>query len=213
MAGTTFGRGDSAGILEQQAAFERVVGVRQVISWHPDPVKTMLPEPGITRTPQWRDSAQRAADLGLLVDVLMFPWQAEEVAELAAAIPGLTIVIDHASSPLERDPENIELWRSGLALMAAQPNISIKISALGVPDEAARWGDGGSFGFLMRELIAAFGVDRAMFASDFPVGSLKNSFEGIYTRFRQFASQLAPEEQQALFFDNANRLYFAGALS
>ncbi len=212
VAGTTFGEPGSAAILEQQAAFERVVGVRQVISWHPDPVKTMRPEPGITRTPAWRESARRAADLGMLVDILMFPWQADEVAELAEAIPHLAIVIDHAGSPLERDPENIEIWRAGLATMAARPNVSIKVSALGVPDDDPRWGEGGSFAFLMGELIGAFCADRAMFASDFPVGRLKNTFEDIYGRFRAFAARLSPQEQRALFFGTAERLYFGGSL-
>lgn len=213
VAGATFGEPNSAAILEEQASFARVVGVRQVISWHPDPIKTMRPEPGITRTPEWRKSARRTAQLGLLVDLLMFPWQADEVAEVAEAIPELTIVVDHAASPLERDPENIEVWRKGLALMAAQPNISIKVSGLGVPDDDIRWGEGGSFGFLIRELVGAFGIDRAMFASDFPVGRLKNTFEGIYGRFRLFASQLSVDEQRKLFFENAERLYFGGALT
>jgi predicted TIM-barrel fold metal-dependent hydrolase len=213
VAGTTFGEPGSAAILEEQAGFARVAGVRQVISWHPDPAKTMRPEPGITRTQGWRESARRAADLGLVVDVLMFPWQADEVAEVAKAIPELTIVVDHAASPIERDPENIDVWRTGLAVMAAQPNVSIKVSALGVPDDDARWGEDGSFGFLMSELIGAFGSDRAMFASDFPVGRLKNTFEGIYGRFRAFAAQLSLEDQRKLFFDNAERLYFGGSLS
>ena len=212
VAGTSFGKPESARIIEEQAEFERVVGVRQVISWHPDPAKTMQREAGITRASEWRDSARRAADRGLLLDLLMFPWQADEVAELAAAVPQLSIVVDHAASPLERDPENIEVWRRALALMAGQPNIAIKISGLGVPDEDPRWGEGGSFGFLIRELVGAFGTDRALFASDFPVGSLKNTFEGIYGRFHRFAAELSVDDQRRLFFGNAERLYFGGSL-
>ena len=55
--------------------------------------------------------------------------------------------------------------------------------------------------------IEWFGPERCMFASDFPVAGLHGSFERIYDGFRTLVADMSPAEQQALFHDNAMRLY------
>jgi predicted TIM-barrel fold metal-dependent hydrolase len=85
VAGVPFGRDDSVEILERQASYERVVGVRQTIAWHPQPSKSPLPAPGLALDPAWRKSASHLARLGLSLDLLMFPWQASDVVDLARA--------------------------------------------------------------------------------------------------------------------------------
>jgi predicted TIM-barrel fold metal-dependent hydrolase len=95
-------------------------------------------------------------------------------------------------------------WKEALRALAACPNAAIKISGICVPGE--RWTPE-----LNREVvltaIEAFGVQRAMFASNFPVDRLCASFDEIYAGFRAIAAGFTPGEQGALFHDNAVRIY------
>jgi predicted TIM-barrel fold metal-dependent hydrolase len=60
---------------------------------------------------------------------------------------------------------------------------------------------------VIRDAIRIFGVERAMFASNFPVDSLAGSFDAIYTGFKAAVADLPLEHQRKLFHDNAVRIY------
>ena len=95
-------------------------------------------------------------------------------------------------------------WRDGLALMARQPNIAIKVS------NYAAYGTDRSPEALKRTImtcIDAFGPDRAMFASDFPVARLHATFDEVYGAFKAITADLSRSEQHALFFGTAQRTY------
>ena len=55
--------------------------------------------------------------------------------------------------------------------------------------------------------IECFGVERSMFASDFPVAGLYASFDEVYESFKTIVAEFSADEQRALFFDTARRLY------
>jgi predicted TIM-barrel fold metal-dependent hydrolase len=91
-----------------------------------------------------------------------------------------------------------------MATLAQCPNVAVKISGLGVPGEA--WTAGAN-----REIVLAtielFGVDRCMFASNFPVDGLCGTLDAIFTGFRAIVSGFPPAEQRKMFHDNAARIY------
>lgn len=204
VAAAPFRTPDTERVLREQAAQPRVAGIRQVIAWHPDPARSPLPEPGLTRDPEWRAGAALAEELGLSLDLLMFPWQAEEVVELATAHPDLVIVVNHCASPIERAPDDLAAWRRDVARLAAAPNIVMKVSSLATYDPEPTVE---SFAMVVDELVSAFGADRAMFASDHPVGTMSLSFAQLYDLFRRVAARYSPAEQRALFHDTARRVY------
>lgn len=204
VAACSFGTPSTERTMSAQAAFDRVVGVRQTIGWHPNPQRSWVTDQFLTRDPGWREGVERARELGLLVEFLMFPWQADQVADLARAFPDVTMVVDHAASPMERDPVALAAWQDSIAELAAADNVAIKISALGTYDPAPT---DESFAFVIDTIVNAFGADRAMFASDFPVGSIQMSFNDIYGLFRRVAARYSPESRTKLFHDTAQRLY------
>ncbi len=185
-------RDDLAAVLERQAAFGFVRGIRH------------KPRPGAMRDARWRAGYALLARFGFRFD-LQAPWtELADAAALCRAFPGTPLVLNHTGLPADRSAAGIAGWQRALRLLATCPNAAIKISGLGVPGR--RWTHE-----LNREIVLSaieiFGVQRAMFASNFPVDGLCASFDEIFSGFRGIAQQFSALEQRALFHDNAIRLY------
>jgi predicted TIM-barrel fold metal-dependent hydrolase len=88
--------------------------------------------------------------------------------------------------------------------LAKEPNVACKISGLGQPGRP--WAVA-SNGRVVLDTIEMFGVERCMFASNFPVDSLIADFDTIYDGFKTIVADLGAAEQAALFHDNAVRFY------
>ena len=141
---------------------------------------------------------------GLNLELMMYPYQADDVVELASSLPDLTIVINHCGSPIDRDEEGMQRWRDGLRKVATAPNTRLKISNLGAYDPQAT---DESFRHVVLHCIDCFGADRAMFGSDYPVSRIQMDFDEIYRRFKEAVSSMTAEEQRKLFHDNAKTVY------
>jgi predicted TIM-barrel fold metal-dependent hydrolase len=89
-------------------------------------------------------------------------------------------------------------------MSAARLNAIIKISGLGQPGQA--WTVAANRGIVLTE-IEAFGIERTMFASNFPVDSLCATFDTIFSGFRTIVSDFSASEQRALFHNTAVRIY------
>ena len=176
-------REDCAAVLEAHAQKDFVRGVRH------------KPQPGVMDDARWRAGYARLAPLGLHFE-LQAPWrQLDEAARLARAFPDTGIVLNHTGLPL--DPE-ISGWKIAMASLAACPNVSVKISGLGRVTRKRE---------VIQAAIEVFGVERAMFASNFPVDGLCASFDEIYSGFDEVTRGFAEGERHALFHDNAVRIY------
>ena len=138
------------------------------------------------------------------LELLMNPYQAEDVVRLAAENPEQVFIVNHCGTPVDRDPEGLARWRTGLRLMGDQPNVAIKVSNYGAyaPDHtpAALRGT-------IMTCIEAFGTQRAMFGTDYPVAKRNMSFQQICESFKDAVEDLGDNEQRALFHDNAARFY------
>jgi predicted TIM-barrel fold metal-dependent hydrolase len=205
VAGVPFGTPQTESMLREQAAIARVKAVRQVIAWTPYPDRTMVSEPEIARGAEWRAALPLLVELGLALEILMYPWQAEQVAELAALHPDLAIIIDHIGSPIEQTPEGLAMWTAGLATMAAAPNVVIKVSSA-----AGYLTDPGVPGLqgLITTVVDAFGPSRVMVGSDFPVGGIIGwSYAKYFDAYRECLLGYTEAEQYAMFCGNAARVY------
>ena len=185
-------RDDIAAVLERQAAFGFVRGIRH------------KPRPGALRDARWRAGYALLARFGLRFDLQAPSTALADAAALCRAFPGTQLVLNHAGLPADRSAEGIAGWKRALRGLAECPNTAIKISGLGVPGR--RWTPE-----LNREIVLSaievFGVQRAMFASNFPVDGLCASFEEVFSGFREIARHFSALEQRALFHDNAVRIY------
>lgn len=201
---------EAPALIEAQAGFDRVVGVRDILSWDPDPARRFAARDGIMDEPAWRAGLALLGAHRLAFDLMVFPRQLADAARLAAAFPDQQFVLNHCGSPIDRDADGMLLWREGLRNLARHENVAIKISDLVAYDH--HW-TLDSLGPVVLHCIDCFGSGRAMFGSDFPVAGLHASFDDIYDGFKTIAADLSADEQTALFFGNAKRIYRLDELS
>lgn len=159
---------------------------------------------GSMRCERWRKGYAKLERAGLHFELQAPWWHMDEALELARDFPGITLIVNHAGLPAERDAESLAAWRVAMERLAQAPNVRVKISGIGVPGRA--W-----TATLQRPvvaaLLAAYGTQRCMFASNFPVDSLVASFDTIFSGYKELTRECTPDERLALFCDNAVALY------
>lgn len=194
---------DAEALLTQHAAFPILRGIRQVVNRHPDPLYNYVGR-DFMRELAWQQGFKLLAKFGLSFDMQLYPHQFGEAAAIAAANPDTPIIINHAGMWADRDLAGWRAWRDGLRILAAQPNVSVKISGLGMFDHRFTID---SLRPLVLETIDAFGTDRAMFASNFPVDKLFSDYPTLWAAYAGIVAGCSEDEQAALFRTNAERIY------
>jgi len=124
---------------------------------------------------------------------------------LAEQYPHIPIIVNHSGLCVEHSEEGIEQWKEGLRALATHSNVSIKVSGLGMTDN--KWTAESIRPFIL-DCIEIFGIERCMFASNFPVEKLVGSYTDFYRAFKQIvANKFNTEQQKKLFHDNAIKYY------
>lgn len=124
--------------------------------------------------------------------------------DVALEYPGIALILGHAGFPQQRTDEYLVSWRAGMAKMAEAPNTACKISGLGMADQ--RWTVDSLRPWVLG-CIDAFGVERCMFATNWPVDRLFSSYPDLINAYREIVADFTAEEQRKLFVDNARRWY------
>jgi predicted TIM-barrel fold metal-dependent hydrolase len=184
---------EAAQILERQASFPLVRGIRS------KPFRD-----GMMREKAWLAGYARLERLGLAWDCRVKTWELEDAAGVVRAHPGIPVVLNHTGFPWDRSDEGLELWRRGMRALAASPQCLCKLSCLCLPE--GPWDYEGNRRVVL-EAIEIFGVERCMFASNFPVDGLRVSFKRMFEDYQRMTKDFAPAERQALFHDTAARFY------
>lgn len=187
--------------LDALARNPRVCGVRMQLHWHENPLYRFAAGPDLARDPVLRRNVARLADYGWSFDLQVFSGQMAGAADLAEACPGVTFVLQHAGMLEDLSPEGIAAWRDGMALLAARPNVTSKLSGLGT---FLRRNDAVHIAMVVRETLALFGADRCLFGSNFPIEKLWSGYADL------FAAHWAavPEgDRAAVFSSTAKRVY------
>jgi predicted TIM-barrel fold metal-dependent hydrolase len=203
VAGANLDRDDVEPLLEAQAARRNVRGIRQIVNWHTDPLKTYNGANPLDN-PAWTRGYALLGRHGLSFDLQLYASQMKQAATLAAKHDDTPVMVNHAGMPTDRDAEGLDLWRQGMKALAALPHVSCKISGLACVDRS--WTDASLTPFI-RETIDIFGVERCMFASNFPVERAHGSFDDFYQVYDAATASFSDGERRALFGDNAKRLY------
>jgi predicted TIM-barrel fold metal-dependent hydrolase len=199
-----FHLGDPEAILGEHARFPLVRGIRSkpVTATAPDAIERGLP--GSMQDPNWLAGFRRLREFGFSWDLRVPAWHLEEAAEVARAHPDIPVVLNHTGFPWDRSEAGLALWRRGMRALAACPQVYCKLSCLCLRD--APW-DYASNRAIVLETIEIFGVERCMFASNFPVDGLRIGYRALFDQFKRMTAALAPRERRKLFHDNAARFY------
>ena len=190
-------------VLADHASFANVRGIRQILNTHAQAKYAHVPN-NFLDDPQWEQGFARLAAHALSFDMQLYPAQMAQAADIVARHPQVPVIINHAGTPIDRDEAGRAYWRTELAKLAANPQVSIKISGLGMFDH--RWTEDSIRPFVL-ETIEMFGVRRCMFASNFPVDKLFSDYAAIWKAFDSITADFSDGERHALFHDNAARIY------
>jgi predicted TIM-barrel fold metal-dependent hydrolase len=117
--------------LDRLARNPRVRGVRMQIHWHENPLYRFGARPDLALDQRLQASVALLASYGWSFDLQVFASQMAGAAQLAAACPEVTFVLQHAGMLEDLSDEGIEAWRAGMALLAAEKNVVSKLSGLG----------------------------------------------------------------------------------
>jgi predicted TIM-barrel fold metal-dependent hydrolase len=191
-------------LLALHASHAHVRGIRQTLNVHADPYYDYVGR-HFMREPAWRRGFALLARHRLSFDLQIYPSQMGEAVELAAAHPQTPIILNHTGMFVDRSSvEGWRTWRDGLHALARCPNVHIKVSGLGMIDH--HWTLESLRPYVL-EAIDAFGTERAMFASNFPVDRLYSSYAALWQAFDRIVGGATPGERHALFRGNAERIY------
>ena len=190
-------------LLARHAHSKNVRGIRHIVNWHPDPKRTYTPRNLLEDTAFARGYALLAR-YGLSFDLQIYPNQMTQAYDLARAHPDVPVILNHTGMPVDRGADGLAAWTRGMRRLATLPHVATKISGLGFIDR--HWTED-----VMRpvvlETIDTFGMDRALFASDFPTDKLFNTYARQLDFYDAVTRDFSPSDRDALFAANAERLY------
>ena len=208
----------------QAASPNRFRGIRHSVTWDAEVTSTAAHNmPGQLGTDNFRAGARLLAKMGLSLEGWLFFRQLPELADFAKAVPDLTIILNHVGGLLRegvyanRDDEVLPIWRSGIAAVAACPNVVIKLGGMGMPANGFDWHTrdkpidseelAESLAPFMNYCIEQFGPERSMFESNFPVDKVSFSYNVMYNAFKRLSKDYSATERAAMFHDTAARVY------
>ena len=217
-----------APVLEalQAASPNRFRGIRHSATWdpHPEIENTAAHKiQGQLGSESLRAGARVLARMGLTLEGWVYHPQLAELAAFAKAVPELTIVLNHVGGLLRvgpyanRDDEVMANWRSGIAAVAACPNIVVKLGGIGMTRTGFDWHTrhkpvgseelAASMAPILSYCIEQFTPARCMFESNFPVDKVSFSYNVMYNAFKRFSKGYTASERTAMFHDTAARIY------
>lgn len=181
---------EAVGLIDRQMAAPRFRGVRPMGG-----LDRPIPDAGVLGALHERS---------LVFELMTHPDQLRSAATQLSGFEGL-VVVEHTGWPRSDSAEERALWRTGIdALAGLGDNVLCKLSGLAMSfgsvqlDALAPW---------LEYALEAFGVDRCMFASNFPVDSVHGTFDELYATFCAVAAGLDDESRDKLFAANAERVY------
>ncbi|MDA0169771.1 amidohydrolase family protein [Solirubrobacter taibaiensis] len=173
---------------------EWLVGIRHQVQGEPDP--------------RWlcrddvRAGLRAVADAGLVYDLLTLPPQLPAAIETVRALDDLVFVVDHLSKPPIASGE-LEPWATHMRRLAAHENVVCKLSGMVTEADWEAWTVDDLRPYA-DTVLEAFGPDRVMFGSDWPVCTLAASYQQVVAATEALVS---PDEREQIFGETARRTY------
>jgi L-fuconolactonase len=182
--------------LEALGRHPRLVGVRHVVQAEAD---DFLARPDVRR------GIGRLEQFGLAYDILVYARQLPRAIELAAAFPGTRFVLDHLGKPDIRSGA-FDTWRSDLGRLAAHGNVYAKVSGLVTEADWRTWTPE-SLGAYVHAAIDAFGADRLMIGSDWPVCTVAGAYGDVMRVVITALEERTAAERDAVLGGTARRFW------
>ncbi|MGB5360660.1 MAG: amidohydrolase family protein, partial [Eudoraea sp.] len=176
---------------------KKLKGVRHIVQEEPDP-EFMLRK-------DFQNGIGLLAQFGLTYDILVYPNQLAAAVLLTRAFPEQNFVLDHIAKPRISEGPDSE-WVHHIKELALNPNVSCKVSGMVTETKNFKWQQH-DFSPFMEVVLHAFGWQRLMFGSDWPVCLLGGSYKEVLTIVKDYISKLSDKERAGIMGLNAVSFY------
>ncbi|KAA2242039.1 amidohydrolase family protein [Chitinophaga agrisoli] len=183
--------------LAYYAQFKKLKGFRHIVQGEPDTAFLLRDD--------FCQGIQALAPFDLTYDILVYPIQLAAVEQFVQRFPAQRLVIDHMAKPYCKTGE-IESWEKSMRAIAAAPNVYCKISGLVTEADWQRWKPA-DFAPYLDVVLEAFGPQRLMYGSDWPVCLLAGEYAQVKGLVTDYISRLSAAEQAAVMGGNAAAFY------
>ena len=182
--------------LEAYQSHELLKGFRHIAQGQPA---------GFLIDPAFSNGIAKLNDFGFSYDILVFNNQLPEVVELMKKLPEMRLVLDHIGKPNIQAGEFAE-WKLEIERLSGFEHLYVKLSGLVTEANWQQW-QLSDFEPYIESILEAFGPDRIMFGSDWPVCLVAADYGQVLTIVNQYIEKLSTAEQAAIMGENAERFY------
>ncbi len=189
--------GEELAALRERPDGTGLVGIRHLVQGEPDP--DWLARPDVLR------GLGQVAQAGLVYDLLTLPPQLPAALRAVVDVPELTFVVDHLSKPPIASGER-EPWETRIRALATRDNVVCKLSGMVTEADWTGWSVDDLRPYA-EVVLEAFGPDRVMFGSDWPVCTLAATYEQVLGAAETLTANLTAAEREAVFSGTARRIY------
>ena len=172
---------------------------------------------------KFREGFSKLADYNLSFDAWLYHTQINDVSTLADAFPNQNIVLNHFGGPIGIGPyedkraEVFASWKQSILNLSKRANVYIKLGGLGMVLNGYQFENqqlppssnelANEWKPFFETTINAFGPERCMFESNFPVDKVTSSYAVYWNTFKRIALHASPTEKRFLFHDTAKNFY------
>ena len=183
--------------LEHFADQSALKGLRQIVQDEPDDRFLLQPD--------FMEGIGLLAGYDLTYDILIFEHQLPAAVEFAEQFPNQPFVLDHIGKPRIKEGK-IDEWEEGIRALAGHSNMYCKLSGLVTEADWQQWKPD-DFKPYLDVVFDAFGAERLMFGSDWPVCTLAASYGQVGALVEDYIHSLSQDQQSAIMGGNARRFY------
>ena len=191
-------------IISKQASFKLVKSIRSKPVTKTGEMTSYISYDSTMQDLSWRNGLRLLEKYNLNYDLRIPSWHLIEAIQIVRLIPNTKVIINHAGFPWDRSKDGLKKWKESLKLMSNEPNVYIKLSEFGVRNQDWNYEENKN---IILDLIEIFSPERCMFASNFPVSSLKISFDDLFKNYKLIVNKFSLEEKESLFYKTAASVY------
>ncbi|MGN7887881.1 amidohydrolase family protein [Dyadobacter sp. 22481] len=182
--------------LERYSQFEKLKGFRHVAQGQPE---------GFLLQPEFIKGVGQLVAFDFTYDILIYQNQLKEAYNFAVRLPNVHFVLDHIAKPLIKAQE-LQPWAEDIRRLAELPNVHCKVSGMVTEANWQHWGKA-DFRPYLDVVFEAFGTERIMYGSDWPVCLVAGEYEGAKGILTDYLSMFSDDEVRDVMGNNARRFY------
>ena len=199
-----FSKNNIVEILDGHQEYKNTRGIRQILSFNKEEPKYSHASEDFMKNTTWVENFKNIRNRNLSFDIQIYKHQMKDAADLANKYDDVLFILNHTGEPCYQTEEYIQSWEENMKKLAKCENVAAKISGLGMFDP--QWTID-STRIFVEKTIQIFGIDRCMFASNFPVDKIFNTFDNYWNSFKEITKNYSENDKNLLFSLNAEKYY------